>query len=65
MENTFKLTDEHTTMLNGMNDEIKGAVSHLVNTLGYYSAISFFMTELELSEDKAKILADLGCYVID
>jgi hypothetical protein len=65
MENTFKLTDEHTIMLDGMNDELKGAAVDVVNTLGYYSAISFFMTELELTEDKATILADLGCYVID
>lgn len=65
MENTFKLTDEHTIMLDGMNDELKDTVKQVVNTLGYYQAISFFMTELELTEDKAKILADLGCYVID
>ena len=65
MENTFKLTDEHTIMLDGMNDELKDTVKQVVNTLGYYQAISFFMTELELTEDKAKILADLACYVID
>ena len=64
MENTFKLTDEHTIMLDGMNDELKGTTRDVVNTLGYYQAISFFMTELELTEDKATILADLGCYVI-
>jgi|LakMenEpi03Aug12_release.lakeMendotaPanAssembly.Ray.scaffolds.fasta_scaffold31730_9 hypothetical protein len=65
MENTFKLTDEHTIMLDGMNDELKDTAKQIVNTLGYYQAISFFMTELELTEDKAKILADLACYVID
>ena len=65
MENTFELTDEHTIMLDSMNDELKGAAKQVVNTLGYYSAISFFMTELKMAEDKAKILADLGCYVID
>ena len=65
MENTFELTDEHTIMLHGMNDEIKDAVVDVVNTLGYYSAISFFMTELELTEDKAKILADIGCYMLE
>ena len=64
MENTFELTPIHTDVLNSMNDESKGAVVAVVNALGYYQAISFFMTELEMSGDKAKILADLGCYIL-
>ena len=64
MENTFELTDEHTIMLDGMNDELKGAAKQVVNTLGYYVAIEFFMAELKMSEDKAKILADIGCYIL-
>lgn len=64
MENTFELTDEHTIMLDGMNYELKAAARDVVNALGYYQAISFFMDELKMSEDKAKILADLGCYIL-
>ena len=65
MENTFQLTDEHTTMLDSMNDELKAAAKQVVNTLGYYQSIQFFMDELDMDESKAKLLADLGCYVID
>lgn len=64
MENTFELTPIHTDVLNSMTDESKGAIVAVVNAFGYYSAISFFMTELGMSGQKAKILADLGCYVI-
>jgi hypothetical protein len=48
-----------------MNEEIKQALVHVVNTLGYYSSIQFFTAEFDLPESKAKCLADLGCYVID
>jgi hypothetical protein len=65
MENTFQLTDEHTTMLDSMNDELKAAAKQVVDTLGYYQSIQFFMDELDMDESKAKLLADLGCYVID
>ena len=64
MENTFELTNEHTIILDGMNDELKDTVKQVVNTLGYYVAIEFFMAELKMSEDKAKILADIGCYIL-
>jgi hypothetical protein len=64
MENTFELTDEHTIMLDGMNDELKGAAKDVVCTLGYYQSIQLFMDELKMSEDKAKILADIGCYIL-
>lgn len=63
-ENTFELTDEHTIMLDGMNDETKAAARDVVSTLGYYQSIQLFMDELEMSEDKAKILADIGCYIL-
>ena len=65
MENTFELTDLHTDVLNSMNDELKGAIAAVVNAVGYYQAISFFMTKLEMSEKEAKIFADLGCYVLE
>jgi hypothetical protein len=52
-------------MLDGMNDELKDAAKRVVNTLGYYVAIQFFMAEFKMTEDKAKILADLGCYMIN
>ena len=64
MENTFELTDEHTIMLDGMNDAVKDTAKQVVNTLGYYVAIEFFMAELKMSVDKAKILADIGCYIL-
>ena len=65
MENSFELTDEHTTMLDGMNDETKAAAKQVVDTLGYYQSIQFFMDELDMDDSKAKVLADLGCYVIE
>ena len=65
MENTFEPTEAHTIMLDGMNDELKDAAKRVVNTLGYYVAIQFFMAEFKMTEDKAKILADLGCYMIN
>jgi hypothetical protein len=64
MENTFELTDEHTIMLDGMNDAVKDTAKQVVNTLGYYQSIQLFMDELKMSEDKAKILADIGCYIL-
>ena len=65
MKNTFELTEEHTTMLDGMNDELRDAAKQVVNTLGYYQSIQLFMDELDMDQSKAKLLADLGCYVID
>jgi hypothetical protein len=64
MENTFELTEAHTNMLNSMDDETKDATKHIVDTFGYYTSIAFFMAELNMSEDKAKLLADIGCYVL-
>jgi hypothetical protein len=65
MENTFEPTEAHTIMLDGMNDELKDAAKGVVDTLGYYVAIQFFVAEFKMTEDNAKILADLGCYVIE
>jgi hypothetical protein len=65
MENSFELTDEHTTMLDGMNDELRDAAKQVVDTLGYYVAIQFFVAEFKMTEGNAKLLADLGCYVIE
>ena len=65
MENTFQLTDEHTIMLDSMNDELKAAAKQVVDNLGYYQSIQLFIDELDMDESKAKLLADIGCYVID
>ena len=65
MENTFEPTEAHTIMLDGMNDELRDAAKQVVDTLGYYVAIQFFMAEFKMAEDKAKILADIGCYMIN
>jgi hypothetical protein len=65
MENTFEPTEAHTIMLDGMNDELRDAAKRVVDTLVYYVAIQFFVAEFKMTEDKAKLLADLGCYVID
>lgn len=65
MENSFEPTEAHTIMLNSMNDETKAAAKQVVDTLGYYQSIQFFMDELDMDDSKAKILADLGCYVIE
>ena len=65
IENTFNLSPEHTSMLNSMDEDTKKALKKAVNTFGYYTSISFFMTELAMTEDKAKILADIGCYMLE
>jgi hypothetical protein len=65
MENSFEPTEAHTIMLDGMNDELKAAAKQVVNTLGYYQSIQLFIDELDMDESKAKLLADLGCYVIE
>ena len=65
MENTFEPTEAHTIMLDGMSNELKNAAKQVVDTLGYYVAIQFFVAEFKMTEDNAKILADLGCYVIE
>ena len=64
MENTFEPTEAHTIMLDSMNDELKDAANGVVNTLGYYVAIQFFLAEFKMTEDNAKILADIGCYML-
>jgi hypothetical protein len=65
MENTFEPTEAHTIMLDGMNDELKDTAKRVVDTLGYYVAIQFFMAEFKMTEDNAKILADVGCYMLN
>jgi len=65
MENTFEPTEAHTIMLDGMNDELKDTAKRVVDTLGYYVAIQFFVAEFKMTEDNAKILADVGCYMLN
>jgi hypothetical protein len=52
-------------MLDGMSDELRDAAKRVVDTLGYYVAIQFFVAEFKMTEGNAKVLADLGCYVIE
>ena len=65
MENSFEPTEAHTIMLDSMDDELRDAAKQVVDTLGYYVAIQFFVAEFKMTEDNAKLLADLGCYVIE
>jgi hypothetical protein len=65
MENTFEPTEAHTIMLDGMSNELKNAAKQVVDTLGYYVAIQFFVAEFKMTEDNAKILADVGCYMLN
>ena len=65
MENSFEPTEAHTIMLDGMSDELRDAVKRVVDTLGYYVAIQFFVAEFKMTEDNAKILADVGCYMLN
>jgi hypothetical protein len=52
-------------MLDGMSDELRDAAKRVVDTLGYYVAIQFFVAEFKMTEDNAKILADVGCYMLN
>ena len=64
MENTFEPTVRHITTLNAMDDQTKSAIKQLVDTLGYYRTIQVLITECKKSNKEAKILADIGCYMI-
>lgn len=65
MEDTFEPTVRHNTMLRIMDDQTKSAIKQLVDTLGYYHAIRVLTTECGKSNTQARILADIGCYMLN
>lgn len=65
MENTFEPTARHNTMLRIMDDETKAAIKQIVDALGYYQAIHVLTTECGKSNTQARILADIGCYMLN
>lgn len=65
MNNTFKPTVRHNTMLRIMDDQTKSALKQLVDTLGYYHAIRVLITKCDKSDTQARILADIGCYMLN
>lgn len=66
MENmTFEPTVRHNTLLRYMDDQTKAALKLMINTLGYYSTISVLISECGIGNNEARILADIGCYMMD
>ncbi len=65
MENTFEPTARHNTILRIMDDQTKSALKQIVDTLGYYQAIQVLTTECGKSNTEARILADVGCYMLN
>jgi len=65
MENTFQPTVRHNTMLSIMDDETKAAIKQIVDTVGYYRTIQYLTTECGKSNTQARILADIGCYMLN
>ena len=65
MENTFEPTVRHNTMLSIMDDQTKAAIKQIVDTVGYYRTIQYLTTECGKSNTEARILADIGCYMLN
>ena len=65
MENTFEPTVRHNTLLRYMNDQTKAALKLMITTLGYYSTISVLVSDCGKGNNEARILADIGCYMLD
>jgi len=65
MENTFEPTARHNTILRSMDDQTKSSIKLMIDTLGYYHTIQALTTECGKSTTEAKILADIGCYMLD
>ena len=65
MENTFQPTVRHNTMLRIMDDETKAAIKQIVDTVGYYHTIQYLTNECGKSNTEARILADIGCYMLN
>jgi hypothetical protein len=64
MEDTFEPTARHNTMLRIMDDKTKSAIKTMIDTIGYYRTIQVLITECDKSNREAKILADIGCYML-
>ena len=65
MENTFQPTVRHNTMLSIMDDQTKAAIKQIVDTVGYYRTIQYLTNECGKSNTEARILADIGCYMLN
>ena len=65
MENTFEPTVRHNTLLRYMDDQTKAALKLMVNTLGYYHTIQVLLKACGKSNNEARILADIGCYMLE
>lgn len=62
---TFEPTVRHNTLLRYMTDETKTALKLMINTLGYYNTISVLISECGKSNNQARTLADIGCYMLE
>jgi hypothetical protein len=62
---TFEPTVRHYTLLRYMDDQTKAALKLMINTLGYYSTISVLISECGNSNNQARTLADIGCYMLE
>jgi uncharacterized Fe-S center protein len=65
MENTFEPTVRHNTLLRIMDDQTKSALKQMVNTLGYYHTIQVLTSQCDKGNNEARILADIGCYMLN
>ena len=65
MENTFEPTVRHNTLLRYMDDQTKAALKLMISTLGYYSTISVLVSDCGKGNNEARILADIGCYMLE
>ena len=48
-----------------MDDQTKAALKLMIATLGYYSTISVLISECGNSNNQARTLADIGCYMLE
>lgn len=62
---TFEPTVRHYTLLRYMDEPTKTALKLMITTLGYYSTISVLVSECGKSDNQARILADIGCYMLE
>jgi hypothetical protein len=65
VEPNFEPTVRHTTYLRFMDDKTKASLKSLVSILGYYHSIQVLVSECGKSQREAKILADIGCFMLD
>jgi len=65
VEPNFEPTVRHTTYLAVMDEQTKESLKRLVSTLGYYHSIQVLISACGKSKTDAKILADIGCFMLD